>query len=92
MNNQENDLVEQMEQMNVNSVESISAWDAIYQYMYPQLKRDYDRNDLMYNMFSTEESVLEPQEQLREIEKYRNEISRIIQVRAVLRRFAGYRH
>jgi len=89
----ESDLAEQMEQMTIQSpVESVGAWDAIYHYMYPELKREYDRNELMYQMMSLEDSALMPDEQEREINRYRNEMMRVIQVRRMLRRLAGYRH
>jgi hypothetical protein len=89
----DNDLAEQMDQMNIQSpLESVGAWDAIYHYMYPELKREYDRNELMYQMMSLEETTLMPDEQEREINRYRNEMMRVIQVRGMLRRLAGYRH
>ncbi len=89
----DNDLAEQMDQMNIQSpLENVGAWDAIYHYMYPELKREYDRNELMYQMMSLEESTLMPDEQEREINRYRNEMMRVIQVRGMLRRLAGYRH
>ena len=90
----DNNLAEQMEQMNIQSpLENVGAWDAIYSYMYPELKREYDRNELMYHqMMILEESDMMPDEQEREITRYHNEMMRVIQVRGMLRRLAGYRH
>jgi hypothetical protein len=89
----ESDITEQMEQMTIQSpIESVGAWDAIYSYMYPELKREYDRNELMYQMMFFDETALTPDEQEREINRYRNEMMRVIQVRRMLRRLAGYRH
>jgi len=88
----DNDLAEQMEQMTIQSpLENVGAWDAIYSYMYPELKREYDRNELMYQMM-TEPGGLTPEEQAIEMNRYRNEMMRVIQVRGMLRRLAGYRH
>ena len=87
----ENDLAEQMEQMNIqNPVESIGAWDAIYNYMYPELKREYEMTEMMYQLSSG--GSLLPDEQQREINRFRNEMANILQVRHLLRRMAGYRH
>lgn len=87
------ELTEQMEQMSIQSpVESVGAWDAIYSYMYPELKRQHEIAEHMYSVMSLEESVLRPDEQEREINRYRNEMMRVIQVRRMLRRLAGYRH
>ncbi len=88
----ENDLAEQMEQMNIqNPVESIGAWDAIYNYMYPELKREYDMTEMMYQVVSSGGGLF-PDEQQREINRFRNEMANILQVRHLLRRMAGYRH
>ena len=83
--NQENDLVEQ------NPVESESAWQSIYQYMYPQLKSTYDFNLEYYHRFSNDELYTTPERQEFNIERHRNEMARIIQVRFLLRRLAGHR-
>jgi len=90
----DNDLTEQINNMNIeSSTENVGAWDAIYNYIYPELKREYLRHELMYSMMSLdEESALTPVEQEREIERYRNEMMRVLQVRGMLRRLAGYRH
>lgn len=88
----ENNLSEQIDQMNIQSpLENVGAWDAVYSYMYPELKREYDRNQAMYQMMS-EPLGLTPQERTREMDRYRNEMMKVIQVRGVLRRLAGYRH
>lgn len=93
--NQENDLVEQMEGMNiVNPVESESAWQSIYQYMYPQLKSTYDFNLEYYHRFSRGEFdklYTNPARIEFNIERHRNEMARIIEVRTLLRRLAGHR-
>lgn len=88
----ESDITEQMEQMSIKSpVESVGAWDAIYSYMYPELKREYESNERLYQLM-TEPGGLLPNDQEREINRYRNEMMRVIQVRRMLRRLAGYRH
>jgi len=84
--NEENDLVEQ------NPVESESAWQSIYQYMYPQLRSTYDFNQEYYHRFSDGELYTTPDRQEFNIERHRNEMARIIQVRVLLRRLAGHRH
>ena len=80
-------------------VQSISAWDAIYNHVYPHLKNEFQEHEqnFMSAMFEPPDpEVLSPEEQMtiqvEEMEYFRNEMARVIQVRALLRRLAGYRH
>ena len=80
-------------------VQSTSAWDAIYNHVYPHLKnefQEYEQNYITAMFQPPPPDVLTPQEamtiQVEEMDYFRNKMSRVLQVRALLRRLAGYRH
>lgn len=79
-------------------VQSTSAWDAIYNHVYPDLHNEYQQHhqDYVSAMFQQHPDVLTVEEntaiQTEEMEYFRSEMAKVIQVRALLRRLAGYRH
>jgi hypothetical protein len=91
--NDVNNLENAMEQMNIEPppTESVSAWEAIYNYINPELQREYDRSETVFRLF-TEPGALTPQETETELNRYRNEMLRVLHVNRFLRRMAGYRH
>ncbi len=88
------ELVEEMANLNIEPPEHRqAAWEAVYDYIYPHLKREYDVEDMLYTTYSLDDSnVLTASETEREIEKARTNMRRIIQVQHYLRRLAGRRH
>lgn len=70
-----------------NPMENPSAWESIYNYVKPSLKREYDIQQMRLSM---ETNVLTEEETQQLHTNINNEIRRIIYLRNFLKRSAGH--
>lgn len=70
-----------------NPIENPSAWESIYDYVKPDLRRQYDIEQMRLSM---ENNVLTDEETQQLHTNINNEIRRIIYLRNFLKRLAGH--